>query len=196
MANSSLKLTNRLFFFLWRKKYRDFVLFSLLFLILLGTQYFFPGPVVTPDNLTTDALTDHDLTVQVARVVDGDTFVYLTGGEEVKVRLLGIDTPETVDPRKEVQCFGKEASAMTNNLIGGKTVKLVADTKGDSRDKYGRELRYIYLPDGTMVNRLLVENGFAHATPEYSFSYKEEFVNLENQAKIQEKGLWSPTACN
>lgn len=151
----------------------------------------------TPMEAVTADVTNTEIEgpYQVKRVVDGDTFVYLDGEKEKTVRLLGVDTPETKDPRKPVQCFGIEASNEAKKLLDGNTVKLVTDKIGDSMDKYGRELRYVYLPDGTMLNEHLVANGFAFATPEYSFSRKEHFVNLENEARIGGKGLWNTDLC-
>lgn len=142
-------------------------------------------------------VTDADLlhTYSVSYVIDGDTFVYLDGDEEKTVRLLGVDTPETKDPRVDVQCFGEEASNETKRLLQGKTVHLVADTIGNTRDKYGRELRYVYLSDETFLNAHLLQEGFATATPEYTFSFKDDFVNMENEARIAEKGLWNPNVC-
>src|SRR3989338_7085144 len=83
----------------------------------------------------------------VVRVVDGDTIV-LDGDE--KVRLIGVDTPETVDPRKPVQYFGKEASEFTRRMAEGKRVRLEFDQ--DTKDRYGRTLAYVYLEDGTFLN--------------------------------------------
>ncbi len=100
----------------------------------------------------------------VARVIDGDTIeVIYEAGQLKKVRLIGIDTPETVDPRKPVQCFGQEASAKTKALLEGKQVRLEKDTIGDSIDKYGRLLRYVYV-DGTLVNAELIKQGYAYAS--------------------------------
>lgn len=132
---------------------------------------------------------------QVERVVDGDTFVYLDQGVQKTVRLLGVDTPETKDPRKPVQCYGQEASDETKMLIEGKIVRLEADPQAQNLDKYQRDLRYVYLPDGAMLNRILVAEGFAFATPEYPFGLKEEFVNLEKEANIERKGMWNTTVC-
>ncbi len=188
------KLTNRLFFLLWRGKYRDFVIFGILFIILLSFQSWTEKEDVSAEHLQSNSLVE--ITVPVERVVDGDTFAYLQNGEEIKVRMVGTDTPETLDPRQPVQCFGKEASEMTRQLIEGRSVRLVMDSKGETRDRYGRELRYVYLEDGTMVNRYLIENGYAHSTPEYSFTYKQDFQNLENEARIAQRGLWNPQTCN
>jgi len=135
----------------------------------------------------------------VLRVVDGDTFVAdLDGTGEVKVRMLGVDTPETVDPRKSVQCFGKDASNFTKKLLEGKRVSLDIDPLADERDKYGRLLRIVVLPDGTDVNAELIRQGYAHAylsfplDPERKHLYK----TLENDAKEELRGLWNPDACN
>jgi len=192
---TSTKLGNRLFLLLWRGRYRDLVIFSLLFLFFYAAQtWSTPAAPVTTTDVQTNLLAER--TVPVKRVVDGDTFAYLKNGVEMKVRLLGINTPETVDPRKPVECFGKEASDEAKSLLSGRSVRLVTDPTANNRDMYGRELRYVYLPDGTFVNRFLVENGYAQATPDYVFQYKELFVNLEKEARIAEKGLWNPQACN
>jgi micrococcal nuclease len=192
------KLSHRFFLFLWKGRYRDAIIFGLLFLIFFAVQNWTGSSVTVsepnPDNLQTNLLAER--TVPVERVVDGDTFAYLNNGEEQKVRLLGVNTPETVDPRRTVECFGKEASAIAKEMLTGKSVRLVTDPTANSRDRYNRELRYVYLPDGTFLNRWLIENGYAQATPEYAFSFKQEFVNLEKEARMSEKGLWNPQACN
>lgn len=135
-------------------------------------------------------------TVKVERVIDGDTFIYSLNGEQKTVRLLGIDTPEVVDPRKPVECFGKQASAKTHSLLDGQEVRLEVDPTANEHDKYLREMRYVYLADGTFVNRYLVANGYALSTPDYLFIFRDEFVNLEKEASINQKGLWDPEACN
>lgn len=129
----------------------------------------------------------------VSRVIDGDT-IELENGE--RVRYIGIDTPETVDPRKPVQCFGVEASQRNKELVEGKRVWLVKDVT--DRDRYGRLLRYVYLgdpqsPESVFVNLELVKEGFAH-----SYSYppdiarQAEFVAAESAARGGQKGLWGP----
>ena len=123
--------------------------------------------------------------VKVTRVIDGDT-IEISGGE--RVRYIGIDTPETVDPRKPVQCFGIEASNKNKELVLGKTVRLEKDIT--DRDKYHRLLRYVWL-DNTMINRALVEEGFAHS---YSYppdvKYQDQLVAAERQAREAKRGLW------
>lgn len=84
---------------------------------------------------------------KVLSVVDGDTIKVDVRGKKETIRLLGIDTPETVDPRKPVQCFGKAASDKMKSFVSGKSVILVDDATQGNRDKYNRLLRYVYLPD-------------------------------------------------
>jgi len=122
----------------------------------------------------------------VTRVVDGDTMV-LDGGE--KVRLIGVDTPETVHPNKPVERFGKEASAFTTRMAEGKHVRLEYDQ--ERRDRYGRTLAYVYLPDGTLVNLEIIRQGYGFAYTRFPFSKLEEFRSGERQAREQGRGLWA-----
>ena len=124
--------------------------------------------------------------VKVERVVDGDT-IEIEGGE--KVRYIGIDTPETVDPRKPVQCFGVEASKKNKELVEGKMVRLEKDIT--DRDKYNRLLRYIWVDD-VLINLELVKQGFAYS---YSYppdiKYQEQFVKAQEEAREAKEGLWN-----
>ncbi len=101
---------------------------------------------------------------RVIGVDDGDTFEVSMDGVKETIRLVGVDTPETHHPSKPVQCYGLEASDYTEELIGGKQIRLKSDTKQPNRDKYGRLLRYAYLQDGRELNELLVSKGYALAT--------------------------------
>ncbi|MBM4264807.1 MAG: nuclease [Deltaproteobacteria bacterium] len=128
---------------------------------------------------------------QVVRVVDGDTLV-LAPNE--KVRLIGVDTPETVHPNKAVQCFGKDAKAFARALLENQTVRLVFDeryTKQNHKDKFGRTLGYVYLADGRMLNAELIRQGYAHAYTRFPFHYLAEFRDLEREARQSGAGLWS-----
>ena len=122
---------------------------------------------------------------QVVRVVDGDTLVLRNIGT---VRLIGIDTPETVDPRVPVQAFGKEATAFLRQMVDGQAVRLEYDTQ--RLDKYGRTLAYLYLPDDSFVNLEMVRQGYAHAYLTYPFRHMEEFRRAERQAREAGRGLW------
>lgn len=124
--------------------------------------------------------------VKVIRVVDGDTIV-IEGN--IKLRYIGINAPESVDPRRPVQCFGKEASDRNKELVEGKTVSLEKDVS--ETDKYGRLLRYVYL-DGIMINKQLVSEGYAFASSyPPDITHQQELKNAENDARTSMKGLWN-----
>ena len=128
---------------------------------------------------------------KVIRVVDGDTIVV---SPNEKVRLLGVDTPETKHPRKAVECFGQDAKEFTRRAVEGKTITLVLDkvnTKRRHKDRYGRTLAYAYLADGTMLNAELIRQGYAHAYTRFPFRYLVEFRELERTARSQSIGLWA-----
>ena len=122
---------------------------------------------------------------RVERVIDGDTVVLAGLGT---VRLIGVDTPETVDPRKPVEQFGKEASAFLTGFLAGKSVRLEYDQT--LKDKYNRTLAYLYLPDGTFVNREIVRQGYGHAYTQFPFRYMEDFRSAEREARSAQRGLW------
>lgn len=124
--------------------------------------------------------------IKVTRVIDGDT-IEIEGGK--RVRYIGIDTPETVDPRKPVQCFGVEASRKNKELVEGQRVRLEKDIT--DRDKYNRLLRYVRVGD-TFVNLELVKQGFAQS---YSYppdvKYQDRFIQAQREAREAKSGLWS-----
>jgi micrococcal nuclease len=100
----------------------------------------------------------------VSRVVDGDTVHVTDGrGSRIKVRVLGIDTPETVDPRVPVQCWGPEATQFATTTLLNKKVTLVTDPTQATRDRYDRLLAYVYLPDGANYSVLAARAGAAHS---------------------------------
>lgn len=121
----------------------------------------------------------------VIRVVDGDTVVLQAIGT---VRLIGIDTPETVDPRKPVEYFGREASEYLRAMLAGRAVRLEYDQT--RRDRYGRTLAYLYLADGRFVNLEMVRQGYAHAYVKYPFRLMDEFVAAEHEAREANRGMW------
>lgn len=122
---------------------------------------------------------------QVVRVVDGDTLL-LDGNE--RVRLIGVNTPESVDPRRPVEKFGKEAASFTRSLVEGKQVRLEFDQ--ERRDRYGRTLAYVYLPDGTLVNEVIIREGYGFAYTRFPYKRMERFRSLEREAREQGRGLW------
>lgn len=128
---------------------------------------------------------------QVTRVIDGDTLILSPND---RVRLIGVDTPETVHPKKTVECYGKAAKEFTLGAVAGQKIRLVLDDANAARrhkDRYGRTLGYVYLQDGMMLNAELIRRGFAHAYTRFSFRYLVEFQRLEREAQIKHLGLWS-----
>ena len=106
-------------------------------------------------------------------------------------------TPETVDPRRQVECYGKEASQRMKEIANGKLVRLEYDESQSTRDAYGRLLAYIYLEDGQMLNRKMIAEGYAY---EYTYltpyRYQKEFRQLQTLAQGAKRGLWADDTCN
>lgn len=127
---------------------------------------------------------------KVTRFVDGDTITVDMNGKNEKVRMVGVDTPETHKPNAPVQCYGPAAAAYTKNLIGTQSVRLVSDELSTNRDRYDRLLRYVYLTDGTMVNQSLIENGYGFYYPYFPFTKSDQFAAAQASAKAANKGLW------
>lgn len=147
------------------------------------------------------------------RAVDGDTLVVLDNQkQEKKVRLIGVNTPETVDPRRPVECFGKEASNFTKELVpkSSKQARLEFDDTQQKYDKYGRLLAYVYLVQNTenaevnnenknvkevsreiFLNQELIKQGYAYEyTYKLPYKFQSEFKKLEQEAKQEGRGLW------
>jgi micrococcal nuclease len=124
----------------------------------------------------------------VVRVVDGDTIVVRLDGAQQRVRYVGVNTPESVDPRRPVQCFGKEAAARNRALVEGKTVWLEKDVS--DADQFGRLLRYVSV-DGVLVNAALVREGYARSvTYPPDVGRADELRALEREARDAGRGLW------
>jgi micrococcal nuclease len=123
--------------------------------------------------------------------VDGDTVAVNMNGNVETVRFIGVDTPETHKPNTPVQCYGPEAAAHTKALISkfGK-VRLQADPLDTNRDRYGRLLRYVYLPDGTLVEAQTISEGYGFAYTQFPFQKADDFKADEQSAKAAKKGLW------
>jgi len=132
---------------------------------------------------------------RVASVTDGDTIRVDTGGEDTeRVRLVGIDSPETRDPDTAAQCYGAEATRTLEGLLPVRTrVRLQSDPTQDTRDRYGRLLAYVYRPGETVsINEMLVSRGAAkvyvyRGTP---FAQHPAFVAAETTARSAKRGLW------
>lgn len=158
--------------------------------------YSSPAPHITeniPESTGSGVAAVEGEEAQVTDVVDGDTIKASIGGKEFTIRYVGMDTPETVDPRRPVGCFGKEASNENKNLVSGKKVILQKDVS--ETDKYKRLLRYVFLPleDGRtlFVNDYLVREGFAKVyTYPPDVKYNTQFLDAQRQAREAKKGLW------
>ncbi len=185
-----------------RKKRLFILIISIISLFLL----LFPSPPVhaleISSPLSSDKIEISECNFQkVSRVIDGDTFMLSDG---TRVRLIGVDTPETVDPRKDVQWFGREASKKLKEWIERGTVCLRQDIdKTQDVDKYGRLLRYVWkyisedttadkdsAAEGFFVNAELIKQGYGFAYTRYPFQYLEDFKQYERQARKNNRGLW------
>ena len=167
------------------------ILIAMVILFLEKTQVIDIKDYITITDeqaLDEDILNPND-TYEVVRVVDGDTFVIEYEGKQEKVRLIGIDTPESVHPDEEKNTeFGDEVSNYSKNILTGKEVLLEFDV--EKRDKYGRLLAYVYL-DGQMYNKILLEKGYAKiATYPPNVKYVEDFTKLQKEARENKQGLW------
>ena len=131
---------------------------------------------------------------RVVAVDDGDTITVDMNGSVETIRFIGVDTPETHKPDTPVQCYGPEATDYTKNLIGRQKVRLQADPLNTNRDRYGRLLRYVYLPDGTLLEQKLLTEGYGFAYTFFPLSKAKEFEAYEGQAKAAGKGLCSACA--
>lgn len=134
--------------------------------------------------------TDHwfdGIALSVERVIDGDTLVVNQNPVSLPVRLIGVNTPETVHPFKPVEFYGKEASDYLKYRLEGQTVSLSFDS--ERQDKYGRLLAYVYLED-TLINAELIEKGYGFAYTRFPFKFLEEFVKLQAKAQLLGVGLW------
>lgn len=168
--------------------------------ILLLAGYFFVSKFTEDDNSATEKSRDEYFTV--VRVIDGDTFEL---NDKIKVRLLGIDTPEKYQSKKldrdaemsgqdknTIKKLGKLASDYVRGIAEGKRVRLERDPKNDDKDKYGRLLRYVYLEDGTCINAKIIKDGYAQVYDKFEISKLDEFRKLQKEARENNRGLWGP----
>jgi micrococcal nuclease len=140
-------------------------------------------------------LIQENVLYKVVNVLDGDTLVANVSGHEVTIRLIGMDTPEVVDPRKPVQCYGPEASVKGHELLEGKEIYLEKDLS-KTYDMYGRVLAYAKFLDGELYNEKMIEEGFAR---EYTFNkekykYQSKFKAAQKAAQSEKLGLWGSCA--
>ncbi len=135
----------------------------------------------------------HSKTFAVVNVIDGDTFdIDIPNGryEHTRIRLLGIDTPETNREQTGVMYFGPQAAEFTKKLALGKSVTIYLDAPNPTRGKYGRLLAYVKLPDGSFLNEVLLTEGYAYADSRFSHSFYNKYRQLQSLARSSKKGLW------
>ncbi len=147
------------------------------------------APIQTPKK---EKVQDENL-VQVLKIVDGDTIDVLYKGKEERLRIKGINTPETKDPRYPVQCFGKEASAKAKEILEGKNIILETD---GSRGKYGRLLAYLRLLNGSDYGERMIREGYAWHYRSYPHERMDVYDEAEKYARENNVGLWSPDTCS
>lgn len=132
--------------------------------------------------------------VTVTRVIDGDTIVVrTTDGQDRTVRLIGVDTPETVKPDAPVDCFGPQASEYTSVLLNGRAVRLEADPAAGDTDRYGRHLAYVWtVHDQRLFNLALIDAGAAreYTYRDTRYRYRDSFRAAERNAQSKDFGLW------
>ncbi len=151
-------------------------------------------PAGYEEAIVTRGIDGDTVEVEVTARVEGPGAGSVTVGETHVVRLVGIDTPESVSPRDPVECFGREASAATSALLAGERVRLMKDV--EERDGFGRLLRYVYL-GAELANARLVANGYAHAyTYPPNVRHSDLFVRLQADARKEGRGLWASGACS
>jgi len=134
----------------------------------------------------------------LVKVIDGDTIAVSINGKNEVVRVIGIDTPEIVDSRKTVECFGKEATEMAKVIFeDNKTVLLESDPTQGDRDKYQRLLRYVWIDDGKIdFGKFMIDGGYASEyTYNLPYKYQNEYKQAELEARVGKKGLWADDAC-
>ncbi|MBQ6920113.1 MAG: thermonuclease family protein [Synergistaceae bacterium] len=175
---------------------------AIIILVIAGLAYFFGGEslFLNNENKSNDSGSQDFVSGVVVRAVDGDTAVIKVDGQERRVRLLGVDTPETVHPNKPVQFYGKEASRFTKDSLNGRRVWLEYDA--NPQDRYQRHLAYVWLENPktineasireSMFNARLLLGGYAKVMIiKPNKRYEAEFRKFEAEAKNSKRGVWS-----
>lgn len=189
----------------------------LVLVLLLSTVSFFQhrngsAQIASSSHKNTASVQKSDYTkpefAEVSRVVDGDTIEVVFSEDSLslntnlkpveKVRLIGVNAPESVDPRRPVECMGKESSQYLKSILEGTKVILSSDYTQSQRDKYGRLLRYVFIPENnnTFVNQKIIEDGYAYEyTYKNTYMYQKDFKQSQKIAKSKKVGLWNINNC-
>lgn len=174
-----------------KNKFIKFLFFLIVvFSVILNFNKFINKENETEERKESSVQMEYYGPYDVSYVYDGDTIAVVKNGQEIKVRLIGIDTPESVHRNNSLNTEeGKEASFFTKELLEGNKVYLVYDI--DKKDKYDRTLAYVYTENKEMVNALLLEKGYAKCMSiEPNTMFEEEFLLLEQGAKKENVGFW------
>lgn len=181
-----------------RSKILPHIFFAILvgFFVLLNNSNLKQNKIVQLPPINSQVSSTKD-SAQVLRVIDGDTIKVSLKNKKETVRLIGIDAPETVDPRRAVECFGKQSSGKAKEILDGKTITLESDPTQGNRDKYQRLLRYVFLGD-LNFNKFMISEGFVlEFTYENNpYKYMEDFKNAQQEARQNKKGLWADNVCS
>lgn len=197
-----------------KKKYWRYLLVLILFIVIAGqkqtktTPSQSPTPTIQSTLVPTSVLGATDspasgsaveknrVQVILIKVVDGDTVQVAINGARETIRIIGINTPETVDRRRPVECFGKEASEKAKSLLlAAKSIELEQDLSQNDRDKYKRLLRYIFI-DGLDYGKQIISEGYAYEyTYEIPYRYQLDYKEAQKEAQDNKKGLWGDSAC-
>lgn len=162
-----------------------------LFIFLLLQKYFLDKPKQKFDDIQIQKTQK----VKLVRVVDGDTLVLNIHGENKKIRLIGMNSPESVKPHSPIECFGKEASVHAKEILKNKNLSFTPDSSQGTRDRFGRLLAYVFM-NGKNFAEMMIADGYAYEyTYDKKYLYQSDFKKAEREARINERGLWSPDTC-
>jgi len=156
------------------------------------------SPAAVSDLATASATPEEqEKSVPVIRVIDGDTIVVGISGQQIHVRLIGINSPELNDKRTQVACLAQKAKEEAQKLLDGQNIYLEKDITQGDHDKYGRLLAYIFTAGNANFNKLMIEEGYAYEyTYNLPYKYQNEFKTAQNEARTAQKGLWNATICS
>lgn len=170
---------------------------TLLISAIIGMALIYSGYQASDTGQRQSSVSANSPKSKVIKVVDGDTAQIEINGQTKTVRYIGMDTPEIVDPRKTVQCFGREASNKAHELLDNQMVQLEFDKSVGEQDKYGRLLAYIILSDGSIYNKKMIAEGYAkeYTYQNQSYRYQTEFKSAQADAESAQLGLWNQNTC-
>lgn len=140
---------------------------------------------------------DSQLNAELVRVVDGDTIIVSIDNNDERVRIIGINTPESVKPNSPVECFGKESSAHITNLLNQSgNLRIETDPTQDTRDRNGRLLAHVFVGDVNIAQQMIADGYGYEYTYRVPYIYQSEYRSAEKDARENKRGLWSPDTCN